>query len=95
MTNSELHVFLRQAINTAKDRVIINDLHRQPIAYGFYYLFSSRLFNNRLITHDGLISIKRGFKRSEWQDLLKQVGIKNYKIKWRFPFWWQVILWKK
>lgn len=95
MSDAELINFLKQAINTAKDRVIINDLHRQPIAYGFYYLFSSLLFNNRLITHDGLISIKRGFKRREWQKSLKQAGIKNYKIKWCFPFWWRITLWKK
>jgi 2-polyprenyl-3-methyl-5-hydroxy-6-metoxy-1,4-benzoquinol methylase len=95
MSDSELITFLKQAINTAKDRVIINDLHRQTIAYGFYYLFSSLLFSNRLITHDGLISIKRGFKRHEWQYLLNQAEIKHYKIKWCFPFLWRITLWKK
>ena len=95
MSDSELITFLKQAINTAKDRVIINDLHRQPIAYGFYYVFSSLLFSNRLITHDGLISIKRGFKRREWQHLLNQADIKHSKIEWCFPFWWRITLWKK
>lgn len=95
MSDAELIIFLQQAINTAKDRVIINDLHRHPIAYGFYYIFSSLLFKNRLITHDGLISIKRGFKRHEWQHVLNQTEIKHYKIEWCFPFLWRITLWKK
>ena len=94
MSDEELVEFLRLAFASTQKIVIINDLHRHAIAHWFYGLISPILFRNRLITHDGLISIRRGFIRREWTLLLEKAGIKNYEIKWCFPFRWRVILWK-
>jgi 2-polyprenyl-3-methyl-5-hydroxy-6-metoxy-1,4-benzoquinol methylase len=94
LSDEELIIFLRQMYLATHKTVIINDLHRHPLAYYLYGFISPILFRNRLITHDGLISIQRGFTRSEWKSLLKQAGINRYKLKWCFPFRWQLILWK-
>lgn len=94
MTDQELIIFLQQAHQNAKEIVIINDLHRHVVAQWFYRILSPILFRNRLITHDGLISIRRGFTRHEWQTLLKMANITNYQIQWRWPFRWRVTLWK-
>lgn len=94
LSDEELVIFLKQIYSAATKTVIINDLHRHPIAYWLYSLISPLLFRNRLITHDGLISIERGFTRMEWKLLLKQAGIHHYKLKWYFPFRWKLILWK-
>lgn len=85
--------FLQNAYQAARKAVIINDLHRHAVAYWFYKI-TSPIFRNRLITHDGLVSIQRSFKRAELERLLQQANITNYQIKWGFPFRWQVILWK-
>ncbi len=95
LTEEALVSFLQKTLAIARQAVIINDLHRHPLAYWSYRLMSPLLFKNRLITHDGLISICRGFIRSDWQDLLRKAGINHYHIKWCFPFRWRVILWKK
>jgi len=92
--DKDLIVFLKNAVNAAKKGVIINDLQRSRIAYWFYWCFASLLFHNRLITHDGLVSIERSFTRKELHHLLQQAGINHYQIKWRFPFRWRVFLWK-
>ncbi len=92
--NEELITFLKQAYLAANKAVIINDLHRHRLAYWLYGLLSPLLFRNRLITHDGLISIRRGFTRKEWQFLLQKADIQNYQLKWCFPFRWKLILWK-
>ena len=94
MDDADLVVFLKTAYQAAREAVIINDLHRHAIAYWLYQRISPWLFRNRLITHDGLISIRRGFTRAEWHHLLKQANITHYEIKWCFPFRWRVILWK-
>ncbi len=94
MDDEDLIGFLQNAHQAARCAVIINDLHRHPIAYGFYKLFSPLLFRNRLITHDGLISIKRSFTRADLKRILSLANIAFYKITWCFPFRWQVILWK-
>ena len=84
LSDAELIHFLQQVYVTAAKAVIINDLHRHRIAYWFYALLSPLLFRNRLITHDGLISIRRGFTRREWQRLLQSADIQNYQLKWCF-----------
>lgn len=94
LNNSELVHFLQQTYQAACHAVIINDLHRHRLAHMLYGLISPILFRNRLITHDGLISIRRGFTRADWTLLLKQAGISHYQLTWCFPFRWQLILWK-
>jgi 2-polyprenyl-3-methyl-5-hydroxy-6-metoxy-1,4-benzoquinol methylase len=94
LTDEELVIFLQQMYRAASKTVIINDLHRHRLAYWLYSLISPWLFRNRLITHDGLISIRRGFTRIEWQLLLQRAGILNYQLKWHFPFRWKLILMK-
>lgn len=86
--------FLQKAQNAVRKVLIIHDLHRNSLAYWFYKLVSPIVFKNRLITHDGLISIKRSFTRKELHTLLKQANINNYQIKWCFPFRWNVLVWK-
>jgi 2-polyprenyl-3-methyl-5-hydroxy-6-metoxy-1,4-benzoquinol methylase len=92
LNNAELVFFLQQAQSTARKMIILNDLHRHLWSCWGYALLCPLLFRNRIAIHDGLISIKRGFIRSEWQSLLQQAGIKNYQINWRFPFRWQIII---
>lgn len=94
LNDEELIDFLKQAYFAAEKAVIINDLHRHPVAHWLYALVSPLLFRNRLITHDGLISIRRGFTRAEWRLLLEQAGIQRYQLKWCFPFRWRLVLWK-
>jgi len=93
--DNELVSFLEKAHNAARKAIIINDLHRHTLAYWFYKILSPVLFRNRLITHDGLISIQRSFTRSELHFLIKQANITNYRIKWHFPFRWNILILKE
>lgn len=92
LNDEELIEFLRHCYSHAEQMVVINDLHRHWLAYWLYALISPWLFRNRLITHDGLISIKRGFTRREWKILLEKANISHYQLKWCWPFRWQLIL---
>lgn len=95
LSNEELVVFFQQALHAASNQVIINDLHRHAISYWFFRIFSPILFRDRLITNDGLISVKRSFTRKELETLLEKASIHHYQIKWCFPFRWRVVIWKK
>lgn len=94
MDDEALVLFLQNTYQAVRKVLIINDLHRHILAYWFYKMLSPILFRNRLITHDGLVSIERGFTRSDWQRILKQANISHYQLKWGFPFRWSVVLWK-
>ncbi|HHF7376076.1 methyltransferase [Legionella bozemanae] len=93
LDDEELVSLLIKAHETTHKAMIINDLHRNFIAYWLYKMISP-LFRNRLITHDGLLSIQKSFTRKELEFLLQQARIKNYQIKWRFPFWWSILILK-
>lgn len=88
MNDLELVEFLQQAQQVARKQIIINDLHRHPIAYFFYFFMAPVLFRNRLISKDGLLSIKRAFTRADWKNYLQQAGFQpeQYQISWHFPF---------
>lgn len=86
MTNEEIVSFLQACYQVAKMKVVINDLHRSHIAALFYRLLAPPLFRNRLITHDGLVSIARSFRKQDWQHLLHLAGIHKGQIEWKFPF---------
>ena len=92
MTDSEIEEFLQKAYNQAKYAVLINDLQRSKVSKMLFKQISGPLFSNRLISHDGLISIERGFTKDELRSFCKNVC---HTISWCFPFRWQVILWKK
>jgi 2-polyprenyl-3-methyl-5-hydroxy-6-metoxy-1,4-benzoquinol methylase len=90
--DEELIQFLQETLQKARYAVIINDLHRHWLSQKLYAMFSRILFNNRLISHDGLISIRRGFTRDEWILLLKKANIEHYQLKWCLPFRWQIVI---
>lgn len=89
--DDELILFLKNCTRIAKKAVIINDLHRHPLAWFAFILSAPLLFRNRLITHDGALSIKRAFKKKDWQGYLQALEAKG-KIIWHWPFRWIVTL---
>lgn len=94
LSDEELVAFLKNASQVASQAVILNDLHRHPLAFAGFAAIMPFLFPNRLVWHDGLLSIRRAFKRSEWVGYLKQAGIplNRCSITWHWAFRWIVII---
>ncbi len=72
--------------NQHKAIFVINDLERNPLAY-YSIKWLTRLFSKSpLVKHDAPLSVKRGFKKTEWKVMLEQAGIQNYSIQnyWAF-----------
>ncbi|QJX49176.1 methyltransferase domain-containing protein [Hymenobacter taeanensis] len=72
--------------------VIINDLHRHPLAYYSIYWLTRLFKGSYLVQHDAPLSVARAFTRPDWQQLLQAAGIADYTLHWRWAFRWQVIL---
>jgi len=89
MSNQEFVSFLKEAKGIAQT-IVVNDLHRHWLAYLLYGMVAPIRYRNRLITHDGLLSIRRSFTKKEIVTLLQEALITNYKIKWHWPFRWTV-----
>jgi SAM-dependent methyltransferase len=79
----------------ARRGVVINDLHRHPLAHGAIRACSRLVWRNRLIRHDGPISVLRGFRRTDFEDYLRRLGSPRAEIRWRWAFRWSVVIYKE
>lgn len=95
LSDSVLVGLLRQLEAQTSAAIIINDLHRHWIAY-LSITWISRLLNfSYLAKHDGPLSVLRSFRKRELIDLIKRADSFCYRIRWRWAFRWEVILWKQ
>lgn len=90
LKDKELIDFLKRSYQVANKAIIINDLHRNWFAYIGFALISRLFFSNRLILNDGLVSIKRAFKKQDWIDYLNaaEIPLENCSITWHWAFRW-------
>ncbi len=76
----------------AKNGVVINDLHRSKLSYRLFQLVCF-LFNlNTMSREDGLISILRGFKKTDLVNFSNQLKLKRYSLSWKWAFRYQWII---
>jgi hypothetical protein len=71
----------------------INDLHRHSLAYYSIKWLTALFSGSYLVKNDAPLSVARGFKKKEWDNIFKAAGISNYKIQWKWAFRY-LILWQ-
>ncbi|RSK50950.1 methyltransferase domain-containing protein [Hymenobacter rigui] len=90
--DEQLAPMLAQWHQQAGMAVIVNDLHRHPLAYYSIRWLTRLLGGSRLVRHDAPLSVARAFTRPDWQLLLHRSGIRQYQLRWRWAFRWQVLM---
>lgn len=85
--------FLKSLTNNARMGVVINDLHRHPIAY-LLFKFISLFIRNHVVTTDGAISILRAFKKVDLKKFASQLNYKS-SISWHWAFRFRWIIYKQ
>jgi 2-polyprenyl-3-methyl-5-hydroxy-6-metoxy-1,4-benzoquinol methylase len=86
LTDADLLDFLITTHKAAKKVVIINDLHRHPLAYWGIKLYCFLFTRSYFTQNDAPLSVLRGFTKKEWRSHLKQAGIQHYTIEWKWAF---------
>ena len=66
--------------------IFVIDLHRHAIAYGLYKTFCVAFRISNLVREDGSLSVLRGFKPNELNDLAEKAKLENASVKRHFPF---------
>jgi len=75
--------------------LVINDLQRNWFAY-YSIQFLTRIFSKSyLVKNDAPLSVLRGFKKLELLDILQNSGAKNYTIRYKWAFRYEVIVYAK
>jgi SAM-dependent methyltransferase len=74
--------------------ILFNDLRRSRGAYAAYYLLSPAIFRGGFARYDGLLSIRKGFRRSELAALAESAGPRfgDYRIMQFHPG--RIVLWR-
>lgn len=72
--------------------LVINDLERNPIAYYSIKWITQLFSKSYLVKNDAPLSVARGFKKEEWEDILVRAGATNYTVKNKWAFRHQVIV---
>ena len=85
LDDAEIVSLLRWFENNSALGWYITDLHRHPVAYYGFPLLTVAAGWHRIVRHDGMVSIARSFRKSEWQNLLSQAGTPA-QISWHLPF---------
>lgn len=91
-SNEELLFMLAWMKARAADGFFINDLHRHPLAYYSIKFLSSIFSRSYLVKNDAPLSVKRGFKKKDWQQLMNKARIQQYHIYWKWAFRWLLVI---
>jgi 2-polyprenyl-3-methyl-5-hydroxy-6-metoxy-1,4-benzoquinol methylase len=84
--NKDLLVFLEKFNQLASIGVVINDLHRSRWAYYLFKAFSLIFIRTKTAKIDGLISISKGFIKSDLIRYSKSLPNSKHSIKWKWAF---------
>jgi 2-polyprenyl-3-methyl-5-hydroxy-6-metoxy-1,4-benzoquinol methylase len=84
-TNTEIISFIRLCLSH-NVLFIINDLERNSLAWLSIRILTALFSKSYLVRNDAPLSVKRGFTRNEWKDMLESAGAKRYSIEncWAF-----------
>lgn len=84
--NEEIIELIKRCKEDGVKFLLINDLQRHKLPYILFFIVSKILHFTNMAHHDGLISVRRGFKRQELQQLLQACKSSDISIKWRWAF---------
>jgi len=84
--NKDLLQFLEKFNQLASIGVVINDLHRSRLAYYLFKAFSLIFIRTETAKVDGLISISKGFIKSDLMEYAKNLPQVKHDIRWKWAF---------
>ena len=79
---------VRAMAQVARHGVLINDLHRHPLAYFGIRTLTRLLPASPMVRHDGPLSVLRGFRKRELAEIARSAGIESFQIRWHWAFRW-------
>lgn len=90
LNDAENLAFLKWGDAHAINGIVINDLHRHPIAYYFIKYMAVLLNTSVYFKNDAPLSVLRAFKKRDWETLSKKSGLK-LQVSWKWAFRWLII----
>ena len=91
-TEEQLVAVFKSLHQQTKIGIIVNDIHRHPLAYYSIKWLTQFFSKSAMVKFDAPLSVQRAFTKKELTDILSKAGITNYQLKWKWAFRWQLIV---
>jgi ubiquinone/menaquinone biosynthesis C-methylase UbiE len=85
LTDAECERVLREMWRTSRGYVLVNDLHRHPVAYLSIWILAQLFSKSVMVKNDGPVSVRRAFRPSELREIARRAGVKA-EVHRSFPF---------
>ncbi|ALI98545.1 methyltransferase domain-containing protein [Rufibacter tibetensis] len=90
-SDQPLASLLAQLKKQVRVAVLINDLHRHPLAFYSIKTLTQLFSRSYLVKNDAPLSVLRAFSRTDWKRILRMANIKAYQMRWKWAFRWQLV----
>jgi hypothetical protein len=74
--------------------VLINDLQRSELAYYLFKLVTFVIRASKMVRHDGLLSIRKSFRKNELKSIATEASVTKFSINWKWAFRYEMLLLK-
>jgi SAM-dependent methyltransferase len=91
-SSEDLIQFFSRLRSRVKKGIIINDIHRNPLAYHSIRLLTRIFSKSAMVKYDAPLSVMRAFSKDELSFILKEAGYTHFSIRWKWAFRWQVVI---
>jgi ubiquinone/menaquinone biosynthesis C-methylase UbiE len=85
LSNDDCVRVLSQMWRIAKQRVLVNDLHRRAVAYFAIRAITAAFSKSTMVRHDGPVSVLRAFNKAELLKIAKSAGVPA-RVYRSFPY---------
>ena len=79
---------LHEMARVSRRGVVVNDLHRHPLAYAGIWTLSRLARMSPMVQHDGPLSVLRGFRKGELVTLAHEADLSRPTVRWHWAFRW-------
>jgi len=91
-TEEKIAELLKLMWQSCSKGIIINDLHRHPLAYHSIRWITKFFSHSYLVKHDAPLSVLRSFKKEDWKNIFERVGISTAEINWHWAFRYLIVI---
>ena len=91
-TQDQLIGFFQQLKTQTSTAIIINDIHRHPLAFHSIRILTRAFSKSSMVIHDAPLSVMRAFSKAELLEIFEKAGFQHYSLTWKWAFRWQAIL---
>lgn len=88
----ELTRVVTQLMRLSRLGVVINDIHRHPVAWMAVWVAARLISRNCYIRHDGPLSVAKGFRAEDWQLMAQMLPAYDWHWSWRPLFRYAAVI---